>query len=101
MEQHILKNVIDYRGHQWKGISIYNSTEVNLQQNKTEFFEHCKKVQIKNLVSPIIVVFEKFICLPFQMGLTGNEPSPPLNPFPKLLTYFFSPHLTVAAGLTN
>ncbi len=33
MEQHISKTGIDYRGHNWKGIAIYNATVVSFQQN--------------------------------------------------------------------
>ncbi len=31
MEQSIFKFFTDYRGHHWKGITIYNNTEINLQ----------------------------------------------------------------------
>ncbi len=33
MEQHVLKIVIEYRGRHKKGITIFNATEVSLQQN--------------------------------------------------------------------
>jgi hypothetical protein len=37
MEENTLKISIDYRGHHWKGIPIYNDTQVNLK-NKNLYF---------------------------------------------------------------
>jgi hypothetical protein len=61
MEQHIFFILIDYRGHHWKGVVIYNATCVSLQQ-KTWFhwkkciFEHYREVQIrKSLLIDIIL----------------------------------------------
>ncbi len=50
LEQHIFGIVIDCRGRHWKGIAIYNVTEVNLHPktfvliNKRCIFEHRRKV---------------------------------------------------------
>ncbi len=30
----IFKITVDYRGHHWKGMTIYNATEVNSQQKR-------------------------------------------------------------------